>query len=108
LRPKQVIYWLNFVIRRRRINYIQHFYRRTSGPKREEVARGWRRLRNEELPKLHILPNIIRVIKSRKTLWLGHEARKGKMRNVYKEETTRNSEDTGVDRSIILDFISGI
>jgi hypothetical protein len=34
-------------------------------PKREEVARGWRRLHNEEIHNLHASPNIIRVIKSR-------------------------------------------
>jgi hypothetical protein len=35
------------------------------GPKREEVAGGWRRLHNEELHSLYVSPNIIRVIKSR-------------------------------------------
>jgi hypothetical protein len=35
------------------------------GPKREKVARGWRRLHNEELHNLYAAPNIIRVIKSR-------------------------------------------
>jgi hypothetical protein len=39
--------------------------RRISGPKREEVAGGWRRLHNEELHNLYASPNIIRVIKSR-------------------------------------------
>jgi hypothetical protein len=36
---------------------------RIFGLKREEVARGWRRLHNEELHNLHVSPNIIRVIK---------------------------------------------
>jgi hypothetical protein len=40
--------------------------RRTFGPKREEVAGGWRRLHNEELHNLYASPNIIRVIKSRR------------------------------------------
>jgi hypothetical protein len=39
--------------------------RRIFGPKREEVAGGWRRLHNEELRNLYASPNIIRVIKSR-------------------------------------------
>jgi hypothetical protein len=33
------------------------------GPKREKVARGWRRLRNEEHHNLHASPNVVRVIK---------------------------------------------
>jgi hypothetical protein len=40
--------------------------RRIFGPKREEVAGGWRRLHNEELHNLYVSPNVIRVIKSRK------------------------------------------
>jgi hypothetical protein len=39
---------------------------RIFGPKREEVAGGWRRLNNEELHNLYASPNIIRVIESRK------------------------------------------
>jgi hypothetical protein len=37
--------------------------RRLFGPKREEVAGGWRRLHKEELHNLYASPNIIRVIK---------------------------------------------
>jgi hypothetical protein len=40
--------------------------RRICGPKREEVAGGWKRLHNEELQNLYASPNIIRVIKSRR------------------------------------------
>jgi hypothetical protein len=43
--------------------------RRIFGPKREEVAGGWRRLHNEELYNLYTSPNIIRVIKSRRMRW---------------------------------------
>jgi hypothetical protein len=42
--------------------------RRTLEPKREEIARDWRRLRNEELHNLHTPPNF-RVIKSRMDRW---------------------------------------
>jgi hypothetical protein len=36
------------------------------GPKREEVARGWRRLHNEELHNLYTSLNIIREVRSRR------------------------------------------
>jgi hypothetical protein len=36
--------------------------RRIFGPKREEVAGGWRRLYTEELHDLYASPDIIRVI----------------------------------------------
>jgi hypothetical protein len=44
--------------------------RKIFGPKREEVAGGWRRLHNEELHNLYASSNIIRVIKSRMK-WAG-------------------------------------
>jgi hypothetical protein len=39
--------------------------RRVSGPKRGEVTGKWRKLHNEEL-NLYSLPNIVRVVKSRR------------------------------------------
>jgi hypothetical protein len=36
--------------------------RRMFGPKREEMAGGWRRLHNEELPNLYGSSNIVRVV----------------------------------------------
>jgi hypothetical protein len=36
--------------------------RRIFGPKREEVAGGWRRLHNEELHNLYGSPDVIRAI----------------------------------------------
>jgi hypothetical protein len=37
--------------------------RRIFGPKRDEVAGGWKRLHNEELHNLYASLNIVRVIK---------------------------------------------
>jgi hypothetical protein len=42
-----------------------------------EAARGWRRLRNEELHNLYASSDVIRVIISRRMRWAGHEARMG-------------------------------
>jgi hypothetical protein len=58
--------------------------RRIFGPKREEVAGGWRRLHNEETRKLYTSPNIISVIKSRRIRCAGHVARMEDMENSYK------------------------
>ena len=53
-------------------------------PKRDEVAREWRTLRNEELNNLYSSPNNLRVIKSRRIRWAGHVARTGERRGVYR------------------------
>jgi hypothetical protein len=45
--------------------------RKISGPKREE-DKQWRKFHNDELHNLHSLPNIVRVIKSRRMRWVGH------------------------------------
>jgi hypothetical protein len=55
--------------------------RRIFGPKREEVAGGWRRLHNEELHNLYTSPSVIRVIKSWRMRGVGHVAHMGEMRN---------------------------
>jgi len=52
--------------------------RRIFGPKREEVAREWRKIHNEKLNDLYNSHNIVRVIKSRRMRWAGHVARLGK------------------------------
>jgi hypothetical protein len=59
--------------------------RRIFGPKRDEVTRGWTKLHNEELYNLYSLPNIIRMIKSRRIMWAGYVARMGGVnRNAYR------------------------
>jgi hypothetical protein len=57
--------------------------RRIFGPKMEEMSGGWRRLHNEELHYLGLLPNIIRVIKSVRMRWARHVACMGEMRNEF-------------------------
>ena len=51
--------------------------RRVFGPKRDEFTGEWRKLRNEELNDLYSLPNIVRVVKSRRMRWAGHVAHMG-------------------------------
>jgi hypothetical protein len=43
--------------------------RRMFGPKRDEVAGGWRRLHNEKLHNLYASRNINRMAKSRRMRW---------------------------------------
>jgi len=54
------------------------------GPKRDEVTEEWRKLHNEELSDLFSLPNIVRVVKSRRMRWVGHVARMGEARGVHR------------------------
>jgi hypothetical protein len=58
--------------------------RRIFGQKRDRVTGGWRKLHNEELHNLYSSPSIIRIIKSRRMRWVGHVARTGEKRNVYR------------------------
>jgi hypothetical protein len=58
--------------------------RRVFGPKRAEVIGEWRKLHNEELNDLYCLPNIVRVVKSRRMRWTGHVARMGADRVLHR------------------------
>ena len=58
--------------------------RRVFGPKRDEVTGEWRKLHNEELNDLYSLPNIVRVVKSRRMRWAGHVARMGEDRGMHR------------------------
>ena len=58
--------------------------RRIFGPKRDEVTGEWKKLHNEELNNLYSSPNIVRAIKSRRMRWVGHVARMGGVRDVYR------------------------
>jgi hypothetical protein len=57
--------------------------RRVFGPKRNEVTGEWRKL-HEELSDLYSLPNIVRVVKSRRVGWAGRVARMGEGRGVHR------------------------
>jgi hypothetical protein len=54
--------------------------RRMFGSKRNEVIGEWRRLHNKELCALYSLPNIIRLIKSKRLRWTEYVARMGEGR----------------------------
>ena len=58
--------------------------KRIFGPKRDEVTGEWRKLHNEELRDLYSVPNIVRVVKSRRMRWAGHVARMGEWRGVHR------------------------
>ena len=84
--------------------------RRVFGPKRVEVTGEWRKLHNEELSHLYSLPNIVRVVKSRRMRWAGHVARMAEGRGVHrvlvgKPEGKRTLGDPDVDGRIILRWI---
>ena len=46
--------------------------RRVFEPKRDEITGERRKLHNEELSDVYSLPNIVRVVKSRRMRWAGH------------------------------------
>jgi hypothetical protein len=48
------------------------------------VTGGWRKLYNKDLHNLYFSPSIIIIIKSRRMRWVGHVARMGGKRNVYR------------------------
>ena len=58
--------------------------RRVFGPKRDEVTGEWRKLHNQELSDLYSLPNIVRVVKSRRMRWFGHVAHMAEGRGVHR------------------------
>jgi hypothetical protein len=54
------------------------------GTKRNEVTGELRKLHNEERHSLNLLPDIIRMIRSRRVRWVGLLPRMGEMRDAYK------------------------
>jgi hypothetical protein len=63
---------------------VNRVLRRVFGPKRDEVTGEWGKLHNEELNDLYYLPNIVRVVKSRRMRWAGHVVHLGEERVVHK------------------------
>jgi len=57
---------------------------RVFGSKRDEVTGEWRKLHNEDLRDLYSLPNIVRVVKSRRMRWAGHVVHMGEGRGVHR------------------------
>ena len=57
--------------------------RKVFGPKRDDVTGEWRKLHNEEPGELYSLPNIVRVVRSRRMRWARHVARMGEGRDVH-------------------------
>ena len=83
--------------------------RRTFGPKRDEVTEEWRKLHNEELNDLYS-SLLVRVNKWRRMRGVGHVARLGKRRSVYRVlvgnlREINHLEGPGIVRRIILRWI---
>ena len=57
--------------------------RRVFGSERDEITGEWRKL-HELLSDLYSLPNIVRVVKSRRMRWAGHVACMGEGRVVHR------------------------
>ena len=68
----------------RRLRVFENRALRVFGPKRDEVTGEWRKLHNDELMDLYSLPNIVRVVKSRRMRWTGHVARMGEGKGMHK------------------------
>ena len=78
-------YVLNFLTlkKERRLRVFENrVLRRVFGHKRDEVTGEWRKLHNEELSDLYSLPNIVRVVKSRRMRWAVHVGSMGQGRGV--------------------------
>ena len=77
--------WSLTLRERRRLRVFENrVFRRVFGPKRDEMTGEWRKQHNEELNDLYFLPNIMRVVKTRRMRWAGHVARMGEDRGVHR------------------------
>jgi hypothetical protein len=77
--------WSLTLRKERRLRVFENsVLRKVSGPKRDEVTMEWRKLHNVELNDVYSLPNIVRVVKSRRMRWAGHVAPMGKDRGMHR------------------------
>ena len=77
--------WSQTLREERRLRVFENrVFSRVFGSKRDEVTGEWRKLHNEELSYLYSLPNIVRVVKSRRMRWAGHVAHMGEGRVVQR------------------------
>jgi hypothetical protein len=58
-------------------------FRTISGPKRDEMVGGCRKMKNDELHNLHSMPNIIRILILWKMRWVMYSADIRDKRNAY-------------------------
>ena len=65
------------------MHFLNRILKRIFEPKKDENGE-WIRLHNEELHSLYRSPVIIRVIKSRRLRWAGHEAEMEEFRSSFK------------------------
>jgi hypothetical protein len=66
------------------LRFENRVLKRISGPKRDQVTGGWRKLHNEELCHLYSSTGIIRIIMSRRIRCMRHLQRIGENRTVYR------------------------
>jgi len=77
--------WSLTLRKERRLRVFENrVLRRVFGSKRDEVTGEWRKIHNEVLRDFYSLPNIVRVVKSRRMRWAGHVARIGEGRGVHR------------------------
>jgi hypothetical protein len=93
-------------VKRRQMGFEYRVFRGIFGSKKDEVTSKWRKLHNEELNNLYFLPNVVRVMKSRRMRRAGHVARMGEGRGVYRDlvgkpEGKRPIGKPGIDGIII-------
>jgi hypothetical protein len=64
--------------------------RRISGPKRQDITGGWRKLHDEELHNLCCSVNAITATALRRTMWAEHVAGGEKYIQIFSPKASRN------------------